>query len=55
MNATPQTIPVAQLGLLAPLAVLAAGVGLLLAAVLPPLLGRRRRTPHPILTRGSPR
>ena len=55
VNATPQTIPVAQLGLLAPLAVLAAGVGLLLAAVLPPLLGRRRRTLHPILTRGSPR
>ncbi|MFG6446483.1 phosphate ABC transporter substrate-binding protein PstS [Microbacterium sp. P07] len=44
-NATPQTLPVSQSGMLPGLAMLGAGGGLLAAAVVPPLLGRRARRP----------
>lgn len=55
LDATPQQIGPAQPGLLAPLILLAAGVGLFAAAVVPPLLGRRRRkTLLPAPPRGSP-
>lgn len=52
---TPQDLAVSHPGVLPAIAVTGAGMGLLLAAVLPPLLGRRSRKAllvHP--TRGSP-
>lgn len=55
LDATPQQIGPAQPGLLAPLILLAAGIGLFAAAVVPPLVGRRRRkTLLPAPPRGSP-
>lgn len=41
LAATPQAIPTASIGLWAPIALVAVGLGLLLATLLPPLLGRR--------------
>jgi phosphate ABC transporter phosphate-binding protein len=57
ISATPQTLPVATIGVIAPVVVLVAGAALFAAAVLPPLLGRRRRRKLllPVPTRGSPR
>lgn len=53
---TPQSIPAASIGVMAPLVLLGAGLGLLFAAALPPVLGRRRRTKTlvPVPPRGSP-
>ncbi|WP_300592663.1 substrate-binding domain-containing protein [Microbacterium sp.] len=56
LSALPQTLPPATIGVLAPLTLAAAGAGLILAAVLPPVLGRRRRATVLVTpTRGSPR
>lgn len=53
---SPQSLPDSQPGVLPALAVLAAGAGLLFAALAPPLLGKRRRAELlPVPTRGSPR
>ncbi|GAB2527084.1 phosphate ABC transporter substrate-binding protein PstS [Microbacterium petrolearium] len=52
---SPQDLPLSQPGFLPALATLVGGAGLVLAAVAPPLLGKRRRqTLLPTPTRGSP-
>ncbi|MFC6357157.1 phosphate ABC transporter substrate-binding protein PstS [Luethyella okanaganae] len=56
VDATPQSIPVAPVGILPSLAMLGAGGGMLAFAAVPPLLGKRsRRSLFPTPTRGSPR
>ena len=52
---SPQTIAASQPGLVAPLALVGPGAALLLAAIMPPFLGRRRRNSLlPTPPRGSP-
>lgn len=56
MAGTPQSLPAAHIGAMAPLGLTGGGLGLLAAAALPPLLGKRRpRSLLPTPTRGSPR
>lgn len=56
VNASPQSLPVSQPGVLPALVLVGAGAGLLAAAVLPPFLGRRsRKSTLPVPSRGSPR